>query len=143
MGETNMLAVLLGTTAFFAIGALWYGPLFGKPWQRLTGITMGDDGEVVTDGSAPRTRNPVWLIMLLCFAFEMLVVLTLGHLVAATQPSDRAIMMMAVGLGAAVMAPALGINYLYQMRPAKLFAIDAGYFVTGMAAAGGVFVAMT
>jgi hypothetical protein len=40
------------------------------------------------------------------------------------------------------MAPAIGINYLYQNKSLKLFLIDAGYFVVGMAAMGGVFVAL-
>ena len=140
MGEINMLAVFLAALAFFAIGAIWYGVLFAKPWQRMTGITE----EYIKSDPAPddtRTRNPVWLIMALCFAFELLIALTLAHQYAMTGPSDRAKMMIAIGYGAMLMAPALGINYLYQMRPGKLFAIDAGYFIVGMAAMGGVFAA--
>ncbi len=143
MGDINLLAVLLAAVAFFAIGAIWYGPLFGKPWMALNGVIVGEDGKPKhAEGGAPRVENPIWLIMGLCFLFELLVVLVLGHLIAATAPSPRGIMMMAVGLGVSVMAPALGINYLYQARPGKLFAIDAGYFVVGMAAAGGVFIAL-
>lgn len=26
----------------FAVGAVWYGPLFGKAWQRLAGVTDAD-----------------------------------------------------------------------------------------------------
>lgn len=141
MGEMNWLAWALGTLAFYVLGAVWYSALFGKPWMALTGITVGEDGKPkAVEGGPPRVENPMWLIMGLTLLFEGLVVLVLAHLIAATQPSDRAIMMMAVGLGMAVMAPALGINYLYQSRPGKLFAIDAGYFVVGMAAAGAVFV---
>jgi len=29
----NWLAVGLGTIAFFAVGALWYGVLFGRRWR--------------------------------------------------------------------------------------------------------------
>ena len=134
MGNINLLAVFLAALAFFAIGALWYGPLFGRPWKRLTGYT----DEMIKAG--PRAgQNPTWLIMGLCFLFELLIALTLAHQYGMTSPSDRAKMMIAVGYGAMLMAPALGINYLFQMRPGKLFAIDAGYFVVGMAAMGGVF----
>jgi len=52
-------------------------------------------------------------------------------------------MMIAVGYGAMLMVPALGIHYLFQMRPGRLFAIDAGYFVIGMALMGAVFVALS
>jgi len=49
-------------------------------------------------------------------------------------------MMMATGFGLAIMSPAIGINYLYQRKSLKLFLIDAGHFVVGMAAVGLVFV---
>lgn len=136
MGEVNLLAVVLGAAAFFALGALWYGPLFGKAWKEQVGY----DGEKMPH---PAVKNPIWLIMGLAFAFELLIALMLGHNIARTNPQPHVIMMMAVGFGAVIMAPALGINYLFQMRPGKLFAIDAGYFIVGMAAVGGVFVALS
>ena len=50
-------------------------------------------------------------------------------------------MMISIGFGLGVMTPAIGINYLFQRKPLKLFLIDAGHFVVGSAAMGGVFVA--
>jgi hypothetical protein len=47
--------------------------------------------------------------------------------------------MISVGLAAGVMAPAIGICYLYLRKPLKLFLIDSGHFIAGMAALGGVF----
>tara|TARA_B100001057_G_scaffold455755_1_gene502518 strand:+ start:442 stop:858 length:417 start_codon:yes stop_codon:yes gene_type:complete len=135
MGNVNLLAVVLGTVAFFAIGALWYGPLFGKSWREMNGMT----DEMVKAGPQPG-QKPVWLIMLLAFLLEMVVVLMLGHNIARTNPAPHVVMMMAVGFGALIMTPALGINYLFQMRPGKLFAIDAAHFIVGMAAVGGVFI---
>ena len=35
----NYLAVLLSGAAFMVIGMLWYGPLFGKQWKALMGLT--------------------------------------------------------------------------------------------------------
>lgn len=136
MGNVNLLAVVLGSLVFFGIGALWYGPLFGKAWKALVGY----DGEKMP---YPTVKLPVWLVMLLAFALEMLVVLMLGHNIARSNPAPHVIMMMAVGFGAVIMTPAIGINYLFQMRPGRLFAIDAGYMIVGMAAVGGVFVALS
>ena len=135
MGNVNLLAVVLGTLAFFVIGALWYGPLFGKSWREMNGMT----DEMVKAGPQPG-QNPVWLIMLLAFLLEMVVVLMLGHSIARSSGQPHIVIMMAVGFGALIMTPALGINYLFQMRPGKLFAIDAAYLIVGMAAAGGVFI---
>ena len=132
MGPMNWLAIVVGTIVFFAIGAVWYSALFARPWQREVGLST----EQLTGG-----RN-IMLVMGTCLALEFVVVLMLGHLFARIQPADHAKMMMATGFGLAIMAPAIGINYLYQRRSLKLFLIDAGYFVVGMAAVGGVFVAL-
>ncbi|MBI5733132.1 DUF1761 domain-containing protein [Candidatus Jorgensenbacteria bacterium] len=35
----NCLAVLVAAIVNFVIGAAWHGPLFGKHWMRLAGIT--------------------------------------------------------------------------------------------------------
>jgi hypothetical protein len=130
MGPMNWLAVVLGTVAFFAVGAIWYSALFARPWQREVGL-----------GTAQLTagRN-MMLTMGTCLLLEFVVVLMLGHLFARIHPGDQAKMMMATGFGLAIMAPAIGINYLYQRRSLKLFLIDAGHFVVGMAVVGLVFV---
>lgn len=131
MGNVDLLAVVLGAVAFFAVGAVWYTALFGKAWQREVGLT---------DEQIKGTNMP--LVFGLCFLFEMLVSLMLGHNIARTDPSTRAIMMMAIGFGATIMVPAIGINYLYQRKSGKLFAIDAGHFVLGTAAMGAVHAAL-
>jgi hypothetical protein len=137
MGNLDLLTIVLAALAFFAVGALWYGVLFGKPWRQAAGIT----DEMVSAG--PRAgQNPTWLIMGLAFLFELLISLTLAHQYAMTGPSDRAKMMIAIGYGAMLMTPALGINYLFQMRRGKLFAIDAAHFLVGMAVMGGVYCLM-
>lgn len=33
----NWLAVVVGTVVSMALGALWYGPLFGSMWMRMIG----------------------------------------------------------------------------------------------------------
>ena len=126
----NWLAVVVATLAFFAVGAIWYTALFGKVWQREVGLS----DEQLTGG-----RN-MMLIMGTCFALEFIVCLTVGHMFDFLAPSDRAKMMIAVGLALGVMAPAIGINYLYQRKSLKLFLVDAGHSIVGMAAVGAVFV---
>ena len=126
----NWLAIGVGTVVFFAIGALWYGLLFGKAWQKATGLS---DEQLKGGANMP-------LIFGTCFVLEFIIVLTLGHLFAFLQPGNHEKMMIATGFGLAIMSPAVGINYLYQRKSLKLFLIDAGHFVVGMAAVGLVFV---
>jgi hypothetical protein len=130
MGPLNWLAIVLGTLAFFAVGAVWYTALFGKAWQREVGLTT----EQLSGG-----RN-MMVIFGLCLLLEFVVVLMLGHMIARLQPPDHVKMMMATGFALAIMTPAVGINYLYQRKSLKLFLIDAGHFVVGMAVVGLVFV---
>lgn len=129
MNDFALWPVLAGTTAFFAVGALWYGVIFPKVWQRAAGLT----NRQLQSGKMP-------LIFALTFAFEMLIAMVLWHLVARTDPKPFVVMMMAVGFALGVMTPAIGINYLYQRKPLSLFLIDAGHFILGMAAMGAVFV---
>jgi hypothetical protein len=126
----NWLAIVLGAVAFFAVGAIWYTVLFGKVWQRLVGLT---DEQIGSGANMP-------MIFGLCFLLELLVVTMLGHLLAFLQPPDHVKMMISTGFGLTIMSPAIGIVYLYMRKPLKLFLIDAGHFVVGMAAVGAVFV---
>ena len=129
MEDFSLVPVLAGTAAFFAVGALWYGVLFTKPWQRAAGLATN--------------KQPIGmmaLIFALTFAFEMLIAMVLWHLLARTDPPAFVVMMMAVGFAVGVMIPAIGINYLHQRKPLALFLIDAGHFLVGMAMMGVVFV---
>ena len=137
MGDINYLAVLLGAVAFFAVGAIWYSALFSKAWQQEVGMTEADIAAAKAKGGGHMAK-----IMGLCFVAELVVAWMLGHMVARSSGTPQVIMMFALGLAVGVMAPAIGINYLYQNRSLKLFLIDAGHFVAGMAAMGGVFVAL-
>jgi hypothetical protein len=128
MTDFALWPVLAGAAAFFAVGALWYGVLFGKAWQNAAGMSDED----VQSGNLA-------LIFCLTFLFEMLIAMVLWHLVARTTPEPHVVMMMAIGFAVGVMIPAVGINYLYQRKSLKLFAIDAGHFIVGMAAMGGTF----
>ena len=131
MGQINMLTVFLGAAAFFVVGMVWYGVLFGKVWKRAIGR---DEDE---DFSGDR---PIWLVFGLTFAFALLISMTLAHQFAMSSPSVRAMMMISIGYGLMLMVPAVGIRYLYLNAPWRVFAIDAGFFVVAMAAMGGTFV---
>ena len=132
MGEINWLGVVVATLAFFAVGAIWYTALFAKLWKREVGLS----DEQLTTG-----RN-MTLIMGTCFVLEFIICLTVGHMFDYLEPSDRSKMMITIGLALGIMAPAIGINYLYMRKSLMLWLIDAGHFVAGMAAVGGVFVAL-
>lgn len=128
MSDFALWPVLAGTAAFFMVGAIWYGVLFGKAWQRAAGLSDED----VQGGNMA-------LIFGLTFLFEFLIAMVLWHLIARTGAAPHVVMMMAVGFAIGIMIPAIGINYIYQRKSLMLFAIDSAHFILGMAAMGGVF----
>lgn len=131
MGPINYVAVFLGALAFFAVGAVWYTMLFGKAWQRAAGLR----DEQLRGANMP-------LIFGLCFLAELVISWMLGHQIARTSPPPHVIMMFALGFGGALMIPAIGISYLFQRKPLRLFLIDAGHILVGMAAMGAVHLAL-
>src|SRR3989344_5373124 len=39
MINVDFIAVFAATVVAFVIGALWYGPIFGREWRRLMGFS--------------------------------------------------------------------------------------------------------
>ncbi|WP_126172982.1 DUF1761 domain-containing protein [Altericroceibacterium xinjiangense] len=131
MGNINLLAVFLATAAFFILGLVWYGPLFGGARNRAV---RGRERLL------HRRATPVtWALV---FLFELVICWMLGHLFARIHPSPNAILMISGGFGATIMAPAVGIATVLHGKPGRLLAIDAGYFTVGMLLAGTVFLLM-
>ena len=128
MANTNLLAILVAAATGFLIGGLWYGPLFDKAWMAEHGLT---DVQL-------RSSNML-KIYGLTFAFSVLSAVFLGHLLAFFDTSARATLMISVGIALGYIVPAIGTNYLFSRKSGKLFAIDAGYWLTFYAAMGSVF----
>jgi len=122
----NWLSVAVAAGAAFVIGGLWYGPLFGKAWMRLSGVTRNNaagPGMALTFGGA----------------YVLNFIAATG---IATVSGDRAGIWFPLhtGLLSAVffIAPALGVIYLFEQRPLRLWCINAGYQVLNFSAMGAV-----
>ncbi|MEN8676760.1 MAG: DUF1761 domain-containing protein, partial [Alteriqipengyuania sp.] len=70
MGQIDLVQVVAGAAAFFLVGMVWYGVLFGKVWKRAIGRSEEEDFS---------GDRPIWLVFGLTFAFAMLISLTLAH----------------------------------------------------------------
>jgi hypothetical protein len=122
----NWLSVFVAALSGFVIGGLWYGPLFGKPWMRLTGMTKEKGAQAsmaVTFGGA----------------YALNLVAASG--IALQNGAHTGWMFgLHVGLMGAFffIAPALGVIYLFEQRPFKLWLINAGYQIVNFSAMGAV-----
>jgi len=116
MPEVNYLAVVIAAVASFLLGGLWYSnALFGKAWQRESGVT---DEQLKNGNMAKIFGLSLVLSLLAAWVFALFL---------GPRPP------VALGLGAGFsaglcwVAASFGINYLFERRSFRLFLINGGY----------------
>ncbi|MBI3725061.1 DUF1761 domain-containing protein [bacterium] len=63
----NWLAILVSVVASFAIGSIWYGPLFGKTWAKSMGFENPPSGSEIAKGSALNVLGTFLIAFVLAF----------------------------------------------------------------------------
>jgi hypothetical protein len=118
--EIHWLGVVVAAALGFAVGGLWYGPVFGKAWAAARGLT----DEALKQGfNAPVTFSLVALLNL----FSAFI---LDHVLATYGTPDLNLsVMISGGLALGFILPAMGVNYLFSRLSLRLYAIDAGYWL--------------
>lgn len=76
--SVNYGAIGVGAVLSLALGALWFGPLFGKQWLKLSGATATDRE---AREKMQQSAGPLYGIQ---FALTLFQVTVLAHLVADT-----------------------------------------------------------
>lgn len=127
--EINLLAILCCAILLWILGAAWYSPaLFAKEWMRLLEITR-----------EPGRRDGLLLGMTASFFGDFVISFILANIIVwahiATFARGTVIgVLMWIGFIAAPNLP----QGLYEKRPFKLFAINSGYWLLGLAIVGGI-----
>src|SRR3989344_4802263 len=117
MDSINWLAVLLAGVASMVVGWLWYGPLFGKMWKNLMGITPES---MQAMKMKPMTAMFWGLVMAVITSYVL--AYFMGALGVATLGSA---MKLACWIWFGFLATqTIGI-YLWEGRPFKLFVLNA------------------
>ena len=125
MPEINWIAVVVAALASFLLGGLWYSPvLFGKAWQRETGLS----DETLKQGNMAR-------IFGLSFILALLAAWNFANFLG---PRPSLAFGTAVGASAGLLwvASSFGINYLFERKSLKLFLINGGYHTIQFAIIG-------
>jgi len=78
METINYYAIVVGAVLAMAIGAIWYGPLFGRKWSHIVGVNP-DDVEAMK--KMKKSAGPLYAVQLILTLFQVLV---LAHLIADT-----------------------------------------------------------
>lgn len=126
----NWFEVLAAALSAFALGGLWYGPLFGKKWQQLNGLTderIAQANMGLIYGLAFLLN--VFLATMLSLFIEIAMMMGSGALAGAA---------MGAVLGIIFIVPTFGVNYLFARKSLTLYAIDTGYMVLQMALMGAI-----
>jgi hypothetical protein len=130
--DINWIGVLLGSAAGFLLGALWYGPIFGKVWMAAAGITKDDAKKVnmpVLMGSSFLT----YLVLAVCIVLFL-------HMSPECDAGGWCWMDGAKIGAIAGLACATGVfnNGFYEMKSKKLLLINGAYSVINGAVMGAV-----
>ena len=128
MHDVNLLAVLVAGIVPMVIGALWYGPIFGKRWMALMETTP----EEIREGFNPLKTYGVSFVLALITAYM------LAQLVADIAPESVSSMSggggaAMIGVHVALMAlvafvlPVAHQSVTFERRKAGLAWLNIGY----------------
>lgn len=126
ISELNWIAVVVATLSSFALGGLWYGPVFGKAWMKASGVSQEKAAQV----NMLKTYGGTFVLNLaVAFAIATLI-----------GPHAGWKMGLHTGLFSSVffVATAFGVVYLFEQRPLSLWLINAGYQVVNFSIMGSI-----
>ncbi|HEY9583828.1 MAG TPA: DUF1761 domain-containing protein [Candidatus Paceibacterota bacterium] len=70
MIDINYLAVLVSAIVAMIIGYVWYGPIFGKKWMQVVGVTPED---VAARERMQKSSTPLYIVQFILVLFQVYV----------------------------------------------------------------------
>lgn len=128
--EVNWLYIFLAALANQIVGTLWYGPLFGASWMKLSGTTK----------EAMKKTN-IMVVTVGSFALFLLMAYILLHTATFSSnyfnlPLQQSAMNTAFWMWLGFIMPAQIMPVIYERQPFKLFAIHTSYQFVAMLVMG-------
>ena len=123
----DWVSVLVAAACMFVVGGLWYGPFFGESWMQAVGLNEED---IKAD------KSGMAKIYGTTFVLQMITATVMDYLLAPTDLMHGAIV--GAMAGAFLASTAMGINYLFEGRPRRLFYINAGFVVIAYGVMGAI-----
>jgi hypothetical protein len=131
--DFNWWAIIVAVLVMNIVGMVWYGnTLLGKEWRRLVGISDADM-------EAAQKNGGPWKAMGIGMIASLVMVYVLAHIVYTYQATDALSGIMGgfwVWLG--FFATTMLNSVLYERRPLRLYAINVGYYLVTLLAAGAI-----
>ena len=131
-----MIGAVLGVSVIvFVIGWLWYGPLFGKMWMKLSGISAADIAKAKKKGMTGKLVLNFIGTFVSAFVFSKILVS-----VGASSAVAGAVMGFWVWLGFFAATTLLG-SVLWESKPWGLFVLNGLYWLVNLIVMGALLVA--
>ncbi|MBP9710809.1 MAG: DUF1761 domain-containing protein [Candidatus Pacebacteria bacterium] len=132
----NYMAVVACAIAAMIIGYVWYGPLFGKKWAHMSGVSL----ERMQKGGGKS-----YAIM---FVGSLITAYTLSHVLAfATTYMQTSGVSAGISSGfwmwLGFVAPVMLGTVLWEGKPWKLWAINSGYYLVVLCTMGVILTSWT
>lgn len=121
----NWLAIIVCMIASVVLGFLWYGPLFGKAWMRLSNIPMPDPKPKMSSMTKPIIISLIGALFM-AFAFNHALVFASTFLQTY---GAKAGLMGAFWNWLGFVVPVLLAFVAWEGKPFKLWMIHAGYWL--------------
>ena len=113
-----ILHIIVGGIVMYVIGMLWYGPLFGKAWMSMSGMTTDKMQEAKQGMKLKMTVLVILTLITVTVVYKLL-----PHLsVTSFHQFWKIIMGIWVGFGFPVQ---MG-GWLWERKPVKLVVLHAG-----------------
>jgi MFS family permease len=114
--EINWFAVLAASLVGFAVGVVWYGPLFGKAWMKIVGLTEEDVAKV-----------NMGKIYVMCLVLQLIMATNLAMFLG---PDSTLLTGTLYGFltGFGWVALALAINAMFEQKSLNYMLINGGYW---------------
>lgn len=130
----NYLAIILCAVASMVIGFLWYGPIFGKQWMKLVGMTK--EKMEAAKGGMPKTYGVM-------FVSSLVMAYALAHFIWYAAPGSVTLL---IGVKTALwgwvgfVATTTLSRFLFspEKKPMTLYYIDTGYYLVTLVVMGGI-----
>lgn len=121
--EVNYWAIGAGAVFSMVLGAIWYGPIFGKKWMEIIGVDPTDSEAI------KKMQKSAGIMYVVQFSLTLFQVLVLAHLIADTQTVgglERALWIWAAFIMPTMAGAVMWTNQISKLKWAR-FLIQGGY----------------
>ena len=121
--DINYLAVLVSALIAFALGALWYGPLFGKLWMNLMNINP----KAMKNPDNKKKAMRGYLIMFIALLIMAYVMAHIIKYTGANSIGEGIQTGLFIWLG--FLATTMIGSFLWEEKPLALYVLNVGHYL--------------